>query len=207
VPPGAKGFQIAFRTGAMFPLGAASGASGDSLARRYAWQIPIVVDIGGRFARSFFLGGYVGFGLGSTGNDPRVDAACSDDDANGHNDMVCSAASFRLGIEMQYSFQPDEALNPWVGYGLGFEGASATIKDKYLGLEESDSSGGVTYAAFSAGLDVRQKVGLGPFLDVALGQFNQTTTDLGARGKFKYTIEDRTLHVWLTLGIRVVINP
>src|SRR5690348_1916838 len=51
-PPGppprpiASGFQAAFRTGVLFPFGDASGRSSDSLGRRYAWQIPFVVDLG-----------------------------------------------------------------------------------------------------------------------------------------------------------------
>lgn len=133
MPPAASGFQIAFRTGAMFPAGNASGAPSDSLARRYAWQLPLVLDIGGRFAHSFFLGAYLGLGIGSTGSDSRVDAACTDDDDNGRNDIVCSAASFRVGVEMQYSFAPDAHVNPWLGYGLGFESAHASISDHYKG--------------------------------------------------------------------------
>jgi len=207
VPPAASGFQIAFRTGVMFPFGDATNAPGDSLSRRYAWQIPLVIDVGGRFARSFFLGAYLGFGVGTTGSDARVDAACTDDDDNGENDIVCSAASARIGLEMQYAFAPDEHFNPWVGYGIGFEVSSASITDRYRGLEESDSSTGLTYAQLSAGFDLRQKIGFGPFLEAALGQFNNTTTDLGARGKFKSSIEDRALHAWVTLGVRLVVNP
>jgi hypothetical protein len=191
----------------MLPFGDASGRANDTLARRYAWQIPLVIDVGGRFARSFFLGAYLGFGVGTTGSDLRVDAACTDDDDNGENDIVCSAASARIGLEMQYAFAPDQRYNPWVGYGIGFEVASASITDHYRALEETDTSTGVTFAQLSVGLDIRQKIGIGPFLEVALGQFNHTTTDLGERGSFKSTIEDRALHAWVMLGGRMVINP
>jgi hypothetical protein len=207
VPPPAHGFQIAFRTGMAFPFGQASGAPDDELGRRYGWQIPLLIDVGGRFERSFFLGGYFGLGLGSTGKDTRVDRACSDDDQNSKNDIVCTSVSFRLGIEFQYAFAPEAHLNPWIGYGLGLEGASATITDDISGYKETVSSSGVTYAQFSAGFDLRKKVGFGPFIDVAFGQYGQTTTDLGKGGKFKYSIEQRALHAWLTLGIRMVINP
>jgi hypothetical protein len=191
----------------MFPFGNASGAATDELSRRYAWQIPFLVDVGARFARSFFLGGYLGFGIGSTGRDARVDGACDDNDENGRNDIACSAASFRIGLELQYSFAPSERINPWIGYGIGFEGASASIKDDYRGYDESDSSAGITYADFTAGFDLRHKVGFGPFIDAAFGQYRQTTTDLGERGKYHYTIENHALHVWLTLGLRFVVNP
>lgn len=205
--PAARGFQIAFRTGVMAPFGAATGEPGDDFARRYAWQIPVVVDIGARFARSFFVGAYVGFGIGATGSDARVDGACNDDDENGQNDIACSAVSARIGIEGLYSFLPDEGLNPWVGYGIGFEVTSASLTDRYRGLEETVSSTGMTYADISVGFDLRKKIGVGPFIDVALGQLNNTTTNLGARGTYKSQIEDGAVHGWVTVGVRFVVNP
>jgi len=191
----------------MAPFGKASGEPNDELARRYAWQIPMVVDIGARFARSFFVGAFVGFGFGATGSDSRVEAACIDDDDNGQNEIACSAVSVRLGIEGLYSFLPDESLNPWVGYGIGYEGAVAELTDRYRGLEENVSSSGFTYADISVGFDLRKKLGVGPFIDVALGQFNRTVTDLGDRGTYKSKIENQALHGWLTLGFRFVVNP
>jgi hypothetical protein len=198
---------MAFRTGVTAPFGDASGAAGDTLARRYAWQIPFVIDLGARFARSFFVGAYIGGALGSTGSDERIDAACVDDDENGRNDIACTSTSGRIGLEASYSFQPDDSLNPWIGYGIGFEVASASIRDDYHGVTESVTSTGVTYADIAVGLDFRKKVGIGPFFDVALGQFNNTTTDLGSRGTYKYKIEDKALHGWLTIGLRLVVNP
>ena len=198
---------MAFRLGVQAPFGDATGEANDALSRRYAWQIPLVLDIGARFARSFFVGAYLGGGIGSTGDDVRIDAACVDDDENGNNDIVCSATSGRVGIELLYSFQPDQTLNPWIGYGIGFEVASASLTDHYRGLEESVTSTGVTFADISLGFDYRKKIGVGPFVDLALGQFNTTTTDLGARGKYKYSIDDTALHAWLMFGLRMVINP
>lgn len=198
---------MAFRLGFQAPLGDATGEQNDALSRRYAWQVPLVLDIGARFARSFFVGAYLGAGIGATGDDAGVDAACVDDDENGNNDIVCSASTARLGLEVLYSFQPDQALNPWIGYGIGFEVASASINDRYKALEETVTSTGVTFADITVGLDLRKKIGVGPFLDFALGQFNTTTTDLGSRGKYKYSIENKALHAWLMFGLRMVINP
>src|SRR5678815_1099950 len=147
-----------------------------------------------RFARSYFVGFYIGGALGSTGSDEHIDAACVDDDENGQNDIACTSTSGRIGIEAMYSFQPDDSLNPWIGYGLGFEVASASIRDNYRGYTESVTSTGITYADIAVGLDFRKKVGIGPFFDIALGQFNNTKTDLGSRGKFSYKIDDHAIH-------------
>src|SRR6185369_15606724 len=192
--PAASGFQLAFRTGVMLPFGDASGAPNDSLGRRYAWEIPLVIDLGARFARSFFVGAYLGGALGSTGSDARVEAACIDDDENGRNDIACTVTTGRIVIEALYSFQPDQSLNPWVGYGIGFEVASASLTDRYRGLDESVTSTGITYADLSVGFDFRKKIGIGPFIDMALGQFNNTTTDLGARGRYKSKIDEHAIH-------------
>lgn len=205
--PAAHGFQLAFRTGLLLPFGDATGAPGDSLSRRYAWQIPLIVDLGARFARSLFLGVSLGLGYGATGSDARVDAACTDDDDNLKNDIACNVLTLRAGLEVLYSFAPDARLNPWIGYGIGFESSQASISDDYTGLEETDTSHGITYALLSAGFDLRNPVGVGPLVEAALGEFTHSTTDLGARGKFRYDIPDRALHAWVLLGLRIVVNP
>ena len=46
--PARTGFQMALRTGFSFPMGNATGVSSDTLSRRYAWQIPIAIDLGAK---------------------------------------------------------------------------------------------------------------------------------------------------------------
>jgi hypothetical protein len=197
---------MAFRTGVVFPYGAASDEGVDDLGSRYAWQIPIVVDLGARFATSWFAGAYLGVSFGSTGSDSRLDAACRDDDDDGTNDITCNVISLRAGLEGSYSFQPGEDMNPWLGYGIGFESTGATYTDHERGYEESVLSSGLTYAQVGAGLDFRKAIGAGPFVEAAIGQFNKTTTQIGNE-KFRVEIKDRTLHVWIMLGLRIVVNP
>jgi hypothetical protein len=202
----ASGFQAIFRTGALIPMGGATGAAGDSLGRRYAWQIPIVVDLGWRFAESFFAGGYLGAGFGSTGSDAELEAACRDDDDDLNNDIACSAYTLRAGLEAQYSFQPGERINPWVGYGFGIESSSSTLTDYEHGYQETVTAMGLTYAQLSAGFDARYAVGFGPFVEAALGEFTKTNTDVGS-SVTRTPVADRALHGWLTLGLRLVVNP
>lgn len=206
-PPAAQGFQAAFRTGLLFPIGDATSRPNDTLAGRYAWQVPIAVDLGMRFAQNFFVGGYLGIGFGSTGSDARLERACSDDDEDFENDIVCSAVTLRAGVEVQYSFRPDQRLNPWVGYGFGFEAASAKLSDNSLGYEETVTSTGLTYAQLSAGFDMRHSVGFGPFLEAAVGSFNRVNTDSGNSLTTSRPIDDQALHAWLMLGVRLVVNP
>jgi hypothetical protein len=206
VKPPASGFQFAFRTGLTFPYGDATDQGGDALGTRYAWQIPIVIDLGARFAQSFFAGAYLGIGFGSTGSDTRLDAACRDDDDDGENDITCNVVSLRAGLEGSYSFQPGESLNPWIGYGIGYEATTATYTDHERGYKETVTSGGVTWAQLTLGLDLRKSIGVGPFLEVAIGEFNKTTTEIGT-DKYSVNIPDRALHAWIMLGLRFVVNP
>jgi hypothetical protein len=205
--PAARGFQAAFRTGLLFPVGDATSQPNDTLASRYAWQVPIAVDLGMRFAQNYFVGGYLGIGFGSTGSDARLERACSDDDDDLENDIVCSAVTLRAGVEVHYNFRPDQRLNPWVGYGFGFEAASAKLSDHAQGYEETVTSSGLTYAQLSAGFDMRHAVGFGPFVEAAVGSFRRVTTDSGAALTTSRPIDDQALHAWLMLGLRLVVNP
>lgn len=206
-PPAAQGFQAAFRTGLLLPIGDATSRPNDTLASRYAWQLPIAVDLGMRFAENFFVGGYLGIGFGSTGSDARLERACSDDDDDLDDDIVCAAVTLRAGVQVQYSFRPDERLNPWVGYGFGFEAATAKLSDHTRGYEETVTSSGLTYAQLSTGFDMRHAVGFGPFLEASVGSFRRVTTDSGDSLTTSRPIDDPALHVWLMLGVRLVVNP
>jgi hypothetical protein len=204
--PAASGFQAAFRTGLLVPFGEASGKSNDSLGRRYAWQIPFAVDLGARFAESFFAGVYFGFGFGSTGSDGELERACDDDDEDGENDIVCSVWTLRAGLEGIYSFSPAAHMNPWVGYGIGYEASIASYSDREQGYSETITSSGITWAQLSAGIDFRKGVGIGPFLEVSIGEFRKTTTEIGDE-RFRLPMNDRALHAWIMIGGRLVTNP
>jgi hypothetical protein len=188
------------------PFGEASGEGSDSLGRRYAWQIPFAVDLGARFAESFFAGVNLGFGFGSTGSDGQLEAACDDDDNDGENDIVCSVWTLRAGLEGNYSFSPGRNVNPWVGYGIGYEATIASYTDREQGYSETVTSSGITWAQLSAGIDFRKAVGIGPFLEVAIGEFRKTTTEIGDE-TYRLPMNDRALHAWIMLGGRLVTNP
>ena len=214
-PPGAKpppapstGFQMAFRTGLSFPMGDVSGAPGDSLGARYAWQVPLVFDIGAKIMPSVFLGAYLGFGFGAEGSDPAVEGLCDDDDDNLENDVSCSAITVRFGFQAQYHFMPGEKMNGWVGYGAGWEAATQTISDRTQGYTESTTAHGFTYAALSGGLDFRTRVvGAGPYAEVALGRFTRQTTEVDNIEVGKGDISDPAWHAWISLGLRMVLFP
>jgi hypothetical protein len=202
------GFQAAFRTGLLFPVGDATAATSDSLGSRYAWQVPLVVDLGAKIIESLFVGAYLGGSLGSTGSDSALEAACNDDDDDLENDISCSSYTARAGLEAIYGFQPGERVNPWVGYGFGFESASATLTDNERGYSETVSMSGFTFAQLSAGLDLRHpSVGAGPFVEGAVGQYTKSSTEIDGERTSSGPIDERALHTWLMFGLRIVVNP
>jgi hypothetical protein len=203
--PAKTGFQAHFRTGISVPAGRASADSGDNLARRYAWQIPFAVDLGAKVTRSVFVGSYLHLGFGAEGSDAAVEDLCDDDDSDLENDVGCSVVTVRLGLEAQYHFEPAASMNPWLGYGIGFEAGVQSITTS-TGYRESNTASGITWAQLSGGFDFRGAVGIGPFAEMALGRYMTTRTEVGGHASTT-DIEDRAWHVWTTLGVRMVVRP
>ena len=205
--PARTGFQMAFRTGVAFPLGKATQAPGDSLASRYSWQWPLQIDLGAKVTQHVHVGGYFTLAFGAEGDDAAIEQYCDDDDADLENDIGCSAVGFRLGVQGQYHFRPDQTVNPWLGYGLGLEATTQVLQDTPRGYEESTTSSGITYAKLDAGLDFRLPVGLGPYLEVAFGRFTKSSTRINGDSTFSGSIDERAWHAWFTLGVRLVVFP
>ena len=199
---------MALRTGLSFPVGEASGAPQDALGARYAWQVPLALDIGAKIGPSIFVGVFFHIGFGGEGSDTLVEALCNDDDEDLENDVSCSVITLRLGLEAQYHFMPAERLNPWLGYGAGFESASQTIRDTAHGYAETHTASGLTYAQIGGGFDFRSKVfGAGPYAEVALGRFAKSTTEVDGIETDSGDITDSAWHAWVSLGLRMVLFP
>ncbi|HEX6275243.1 MAG TPA: hypothetical protein VFZ53_19520, partial [Polyangiaceae bacterium] len=113
-PPATTGFQMAFRFGLAFPFGDATGAPLDTLGARYAWQVPLGLDIGGKLGPNVFVGGYLTYAFGAEGSDTLVEALCDDNDEDLENDVSCGASSLRFGLQVQYHFTPAEKTNGWI---------------------------------------------------------------------------------------------
>jgi hypothetical protein len=147
-----------------------------------------------------FVAAYAGFSLGQRGSHAR---SC----VKGQ-DKFCSSSTFAAGLGAEYSLAPNATYNPWLGYGIGYELALLGVNDYAAGRGEHVVSEGFTHARIRAGLDVRKKkAGFGPFVEVAMGKFLTATTDLDERGDYVSRIHDSAVHAWVTLGMRVVLNP
>lgn len=200
-PLGRRGFQMAFRTGVSIPLGDIEKDS--PMSDGFGPQVPLIIDIGGKPIPQLFIGAYLGIAFG--GSTGRISEACD------RGNYSCVAVGFRIGAQIQYHILPAAKLNPWIGYGIGYEavglGGSRDDNNKF-----SAAVGGVEFAHLMAGLDFRlsKGFGIGPFADFAIGQYSKATFETTTNGNTVKTdgdIRDTAIHQWLTLGAKFTIFP
>jgi hypothetical protein len=199
-PPARQGFQLGLRTGFALPMGKFDEEADGEMSNIYAGQVPIIADIGGKIGKYVFLGGYLGLGIGGTGD--LLSPAC---DLSGAS---CATVTFRSGIEVEYNFLPDRLANPWIGYGFGYESSSAAIS--VPGRSDRTFTGvGIEYGHFMAGLDFRlgRVFGLGPFIDFSVGEYLRAHIDIGNSTAIDGTLAQTAVHEWLALGVRGVFFP
>jgi hypothetical protein len=150
-----------------------------------------------------FLGLYGGPSIGGTSST----FANAQEQCPPGSSRSCVGADWRIGLEVQVHFRPAALFNPWVGYGLGFESASASASG--AGVPPT----GVTYtglelARFAGGVDVRlsRYFGLGPFVGLDFGSYSvEHVEDL--RTRVDQSIPTTALHEWITIGVRGVLFP
>jgi len=202
-PPASRGFQMALRTGFAIPFGKAAGDGTEPPEQKMSdfvtGQVPLFIEIGGKPIKHLFIGGYLGLGIGGAGGDTKDVCEAADID--------CLGVSTRFGVEVQYHILPAEDLNPWVGYGLGFETTSIAIKD---GDEDGSLNyGGFEFARLSAGVDFRisRVFGIGPFADFSLGTYGSYRFDAPKIPDSDGDIDKTAIHEWLTVGARFVFFP
>ena len=209
-PPANTGFQLALRTGASVPFGKATNDL--DLSDFSSMQVPFLVDIGGKPLPYLYLAGYIGFGFGG--------AAGTTSDFCNAADLGCAGFGWRAGAEVHYQFIPGGKVNPWVGYGIGYEALSMAMAKEDAAdddeIEEEEVAAaalaGYEFAHIMGGADFRinKVVGVGPFLDVSFGRYTKVGVADGA-GETSDSADiddsDEATHGWVTFGVRVVFFP
>jgi hypothetical protein len=197
-PPARTGFQLALRTGYAFRFGRVTAATGGEMSDTFSGQVPVLVEGGAKLTPHLFVGGYTSFAFGdASGAFHRT--YCS-------NGRSCTSTSFRIGAEAQYHFLPAERLNPWVGYGIGYESTGVTASSG--GTDLSIGYSGLELAHLTAGLDVRLSriLAVGPVADFGIGSygsFRQSQNGNATDG----SVANGAAHEWLMLGARVTFLP
>ena len=210
-PEARRGFQmhIVPFTGVAFPFGQATNAPRDSLSSRYSWHwVPLEIGLGAKVLDELYLGVYFNAGVGWEGSDVSTEARCEAGETVLDDDVSCSSVSFHGGVELRYTFTPADALSGWIGYGVGATSASQTISDAGR-YREVTTAQGFELARLSGGLDFRVKrgFGLGPYALVSIGRFEHQRTEIQNKVTFSGAVDDPAFHVWLGVGLRIVVFP
>jgi hypothetical protein len=197
-PPAHVGFQLGIRTGFALPFGNVDGGSGDTMNNFFSGQVPFLFDVGGKPLPWLFLGGYLGVGVGGTAG--TLDSVCSTPG------VTCATATVRVGIEAIAYINAGEKVSPWVGYGIGFE--SSAIGISAPNGDSSVAASGPEFARFMGGVDFRltKGFGIGPFVDFSIGEYTHLQTDT-PNTTASGSLESKSVHEWLALGVRGVLFP
>jgi len=206
-PPARRWVQVAFRSGVSFPAGSISGAPNDPMSGDFGLQVPIFLEAGIKVHPMIFLGAYTSLSIGGTSSAFADAQGCVSGSSRG-----CGSTDWRIGLEVQVHFRPAELVNPWLGYGLGFEQVSASASgggspatgETFSGLELARIGGGADFR-------VSRIFGFGPFIEVDFGSYSQEhvqgVTATGAASTVDQSISNTGLHEWVTLGVRGVLFP
>jgi hypothetical protein len=201
LPPANRGFQAALRSGLQLPWGEVSDTEGDEISARYGWQVPIVIDVGFKLTKPWFIGAYGGVGYGSIGSGNVAEQACS---APG---VTCSTLSYQLGVQVQYHVAPSDRLNPWFGLGGGYEWFRQELRASDYSEEQETSGLALLKALLGLDYRYRELFGFGPVIELSLGRFQATRTFVDGERTHEGPVEPGAWHGFLTLGARVVVLP
>jgi hypothetical protein len=186
-PPDARhGFQMSIRLGYERPVGLFD--SGEAMSSTFGAHYPIILDIGARVGRGWFIGGYLGLAAGEAAGDAADYCGSS-----------CTSFQTRFGLSLAYSFAPASRWNPWIGYSLGFETINLSMGDG-----NSVSAYGFELGIVSVGVDYRASrgFGIGPWVGAGAGMYSSVSvTGMGDSGL------DRAVHGWIMGGLRFVVFP
>jgi hypothetical protein len=193
-PPGK--FFLGLRLGYGLPMGEVE--SGDEMTETTAGQIPLGLDIGYMVSPHVMLGLYGQYGFGRIGG--QLADLCDSADSQG---VSCSLSDVRVGLQAQYHVSPGEKLNPWIGFGLGYE--IMTVNVSGGGKEASVSAKGFEFVNLQGGLDFAavRGVGIGPFFSFSVGQYDTVATDDGTSSDSDdIPSGERAMHEWIIFGLR-----
>lgn len=194
-PPPHTGFQVAARAGVAIPLGDA--AKDMPLSDGLGAQFAAIVDIGGKVIPQIFIGAYLGANVGAVGSQTSKD--CDQVQASG-----CLGLTYRIGVQLQYHIIPDGKVDPWIGYGIGYEATRVTGSSS--GTTFSTTLVGPEYGHILAGVDFRltKIFGIGPFVDFSFGKYTNVSSQPSGRSA---DITDTAMHEWLTIGAKFLFFP
>ena len=198
--PNPTGLVLGVRAGYGLPFGKANDDSSDSaMSDGVNGMIPLWLDVGYRLNTNFQIGAFLQYGFALLNKDKGF----SDCKMNG---VSCSGSDLVVGVDAQYHLML-EAVDPWVGLGLGYERLAFSMSGG--GQELNVATSGINFINLQAGADfkVAPSLGVGPFLSFSAGQYSSNSAS--GSGLMGATVMDpmkKAMHEWLLVGVRGVFN-
>jgi hypothetical protein len=186
--PPATGWELAFRTGVIFPAGELS--PGAALSIGVGVQFPIIIDVGYRLNRHLFLGVVGQYAIGTVGS-----GSCP-------SGQSCLEMNGRIGPELQvHPLGRTGRVDPWFGLGFGYEWQIYSLSGS--GASDTLTVSGFDFLNVDIGVDFPVgKVHLGPYVGFTLGQYDHAS-DSGQSA----SIDSKALHYWFAVGIKLTLFP
>jgi hypothetical protein len=195
-PP--RGARVYIGSGVTVPLGRIDQTRG-TLASRAAWMLPVTVSMGYTRER-FYFGGYFEGALGRSDGGGEPECAAT----------RCTFTQLKFGFEATHALLPTR-VSPFIGYGIGFEIASAQIgspasRSHPTPLELSATYYGPELARASFGVDIHTSPSfvLTPFVGCSLGTYLWWTKYVKATQEDDGgAIDQKAFHGTILIGLRV----
>lgn len=198
-------FELGTRIGYSFPSGDyLTGASFDRPSVDAATpstksSLPLIADLGLRIGSHWYMGGFFQYAL--------VGTDCLQ--ASQGWKINCDAHDIRVGAAFRYHFAPRGSVDPWVGWGLGYEWLSTSIAgtSNQGDVSVSQTFGGWNLLDVMFGVDVHatRSFGFGPYAELTYGTFANDSVQASGSGQSASasgSISSTSQHQWFTIGVR-----
>lgn len=188
-----SGISLGLRAAYAVPLGTAG--DGADLNDLTTGAVPVQLDVGYRFDRHWYAGGYFAWG-------PAFVAGAAKDAlaANGATD-VSGHYEQRVGLEGIYTFDAVKGFSPWAGVGFGYEWTRYAQANLAGGETEIGVRGLEASAQLGASYRVTPKLSAGPFVTLNVGRYDSRMSSRSG-DETSTSVSDKGLHEWLQLGVR-----
>lgn len=190
--------EIGVRVGYAVPAGKAA----QQLPMRDALKakVPLILEGGYRFRDRFYLGGYVEYAYGAGTPRSRLFCPQADPAQPRVTDTNCSMRDIRFGAMAAVHFAPHATVDPWLGFGMGYEVLTRQENNTSVrGWEFLNLHGGADFALAS-------DLVIGPFVSASFARYSLSawTTQYF---EDTATIPDPATHVWISFGLRAAFRP
>jgi hypothetical protein len=181
------GLELDARIAYARPFGRVTTIPGDSLQGTVTNAFPIWIDAGWRPSWGWFLGVYGSYGIALAAPDLKAS-------------NISTGADIRVGLEVIHHFLPEQAIDPWVGVGFGYEWLRFTNDGGPFGIR------GWEFGCLQGGVDLPGLAGFrwGPMVAATVGQYDAAfTPPFGGGGP----LDRASYHGWFVLGVRGSFAP